>query len=257
MSWKPPSTFEEGLKRLLIPPRLYLWWRANKELLKGEKELGLLPFLVDRSRVALDVGANKGVWAYLLAGLCRKVHAFEPNPKAFELLRRGLAGLAVTQKLALSNRNGVADLRIPRRRRGYSNQGGSLSPASVGSEHGSVTVEVATLDGLGIDDVGFMKIDVEGHELAVLEGARNTLRRDRPVLVIEMEERHVGRPLEEMVAEVEGYGYRAYALQRRVLTAFGNIDLDRHHRRPARRGDYVFNFIFLPAEPPARTPGAG
>lgn len=251
MTWRPPSTFEERLKNLLLPPKLYLWYRANKELLKGEQELKLLPFLVDRGRVALDVGANKGVWAYLLTGLSRKVHAFEPNPKVFEVLRRGLGGLAITENMALSNASGCAELRIPRGRKGYSNQGGSLSRVTVSGTYKGVEVKVGALDELGIEDVGFMKIDVEGHELAVLEGARNVLLRDRPVMVIEMEERHVRRPLEDVISEVEHYGYRAFALQGGVLTAFWNIDLERHHRRPSCRADYIFNFIFLPAERPA------
>jgi hypothetical protein len=88
---------------------------------------------------------------------------------------------------------------------------------------------------------------VEGFEHEVLEGAAETLRRDRPNLLIEMEEAHTEVPIDVMVERVMAYGYSAFALVRGVLTPFAGLDLDKHHRRPESREDYVFNFIFLPA----------
>ena len=102
------------------------------------------------------------------------------------------------------------------------------------------------LDDCGLPPVGFIKIDVEGFEAEVLAGAAELIRRDHPVLVIEMEEAHTRRPIEIMVGEVEALGYTAYALLYGQLTRFSRIDLEKHHRRVASRADYVFNFIFLP-----------
>ena len=72
-SWQPPSTFEEIIKDLLVPGWLYMKYRVAKELRKGEPETRLLPFLVDRRRAALDIGANKGVYTHLLGPLATHV----------------------------------------------------------------------------------------------------------------------------------------------------------------------------------------
>lgn len=246
-TWKPVLSLEERLKHGLFPPWLYLAYRVRKELLRGERELRLVPFLADTSRVALDVGANKGIWTEVLRGTCREVHAFEPNPKMFALLKAGAGKNVSTHRLALSNENGEAEFRIPRSRKGgYSNQGGSLSKVKVAENYGSIHVQTARLDDMNFSDIGFIKIDVEGSELQVLEGAEKTIRRNRPVMVIEIEERHMKRPLEEAISIVESYGYQTFALCRGVLTSFELIDVDAHHRNSHANRDYINNFIFLP-----------
>jgi FkbM family methyltransferase len=243
MSWEPSLSFEERLKAALTPPRLYIRYKARKELKHGEKELALLPFLVAKDRVSLDVGANKGVYTWFLARLSRHVHAFEPNPKLFRILKAGAAANVTAHALALSNVSGSAELRIPRGNRGYSNQGGTL--IELQRDHAVVSVPTRRLDDLDIADIGFIKIDVEGFELKVLEGARQTLQRDRPRLLVELEERHTGMPIAGMIAQIEGYGYRCLALRRGVLVSADRLDPAVDHRGPGTPG-YVFNFIFLP-----------
>ncbi|HWA59869.1 MAG TPA: FkbM family methyltransferase [Caulobacteraceae bacterium] len=238
-----------------MPASWHLRYLVARERRRGERELALLPELAAPDRLAVDVGANKGVWTAALCDLGVSVHAFEPNPKIFAELHRALRSRAVLHPLALSDRAGIAEFRVPRSRRGYSNQGGSLSAVAVRGLYGATQVETARLDDLGLVNVGFIKIDVEGAEMAVLQGARQVLARDRPNLVIEMEERHIGRPLEQALAEVEALGYAGYALAEGVLTPWRDIDLDARHRRPASRDLYLFNFVFRPHRPsPPRWP---
>ena len=248
-TWAPPEELEETAKRLFVPPAMYIRYRYAKELRKGEREIKLVPFLADPKRAALDIGANKGVYTYaLLRAGCREVHAFEPNPKLFGVLSRWARGKATLHAEALSDTTGEAVLMVPHSKAGYSNQGASLSAQKLnGQDFGAVPVKTLRLDDAGIADVGFIKIDVEGFEMQVLQGAVETLRRDRPTLLVEIEEKHTKRSLAEMVAEVCAYGYDCLALKRGVLTPFAQLDLAVSHD-PNLRGDYIFNFVFLPVE---------
>jgi FkbM family methyltransferase len=247
----PPSSWEERLRALVVPARLRLRYLVGRELRKGEPEFGLLPHLVPRGRIALDVGANKGVWAARMLPYAKEVHAFEPNPKVFKELDRLMPPEVARHPIALGSHTGEGAFLVPHTRKGFSNQGGSLSRVKVTGDHATVKVKTARLDDLDLRDVGFMKIDVEGYEVEVIHGARNTIAASRPNMVVEMEERHAKRPIEDLVSEVTSLGYRAYALVRGCLCPFEQIDMDRHHRNPAERKDYIFNFIFFPEERPA------
>ena len=247
MSWRPPENFEERMKRLFVPPGVYIRHLYRRELRKGEREFPLVPFLARRDRVSLDIGANKGVYSYALLRCSAAVHAFEPNPKLFRILKSWGAGDIYLHEVALSNETGQARLLVPRSPSGYSNQGGSLSSVKVaGQECGEMVVQASRLDDLGISNVGFIKIDVEGFEMQVLEGAKATLERDRPNLQIEIEEKHTMRPLPQVVHEVCGYGYQCLCLLGHALSPFSALDLEGNHRQPKNAGDYVFNFIFIP-----------
>jgi FkbM family methyltransferase len=245
-AWTPPLSLEERLRRALVPMPLHVRFTAWRHMRRGERELRLLPLFVRPGSVAIDVGANAGVWSYWLSRIAGTVHAFEPNPKIYAILRAGALPRTQTYPVALSDTEGTAELLVPRAGKGYSNQGASLNPSRVQGEHGTVSVAQRRLDSYGFDDVSFMKIDVEGHEQAVIEGACATLARCKPTLIVEIEERHTQRPLHEQIAAVCAHGYAAFCLVRGVLTPFAALDVEAHQRRPATPGDYVFNFIFLP-----------
>ena len=68
-------------------------------------------------------------------------------------------------------------------------------------------VEVRTLDSFGFTDVDLIKIDVEGHEYSVLEGSLLTIQRCKPILLIEIEQRHISRPIKEVFSLVMNQGY--------------------------------------------------
>jgi hypothetical protein len=149
--------------------------------------------------------------------------------------------------IALSDSEGEAELMIPGAGKRYSNQGASLNPDKIaGAAHMRVTVPTAPLDALDPPPVGFMKIDVEGHEQAVLEGARGVITRDRPVMIIEIEERHTGIDLDTALDFVESLGYTTQAIRERTVIRRDALDVDRDHRARAGEAGYVNNFIFRP-----------
>ncbi len=245
-SWQPPSSLEERLLGALLPPRLYCRIRAHRERRRGEAELALLPFLCDAGRASVDIGANKGVYTYWLQRHSRHVYAYEPNPKIFRILARGVHGNVTLSPLALSDQSRTTTLRVPGSGGSYSNQRATLAPAKAGQEYGELAVESRRLDDERLEDISFIKIDVEGHELAVLSGASETLARERPVLLVEIEEIHSGRAIEDSLAAVTAYGYVGLVLIGGALCELGRFNPEAHHRSPTRRQDYVFNFIFLP-----------
>jgi FkbM family methyltransferase len=134
--------------------------------------------------VALDVGANVGAYSLLLAqwaGSSGMVYAFEPAPRAFEGLvgHVRLNGLGATLKpvhAAMSDATGHARFVVS----AAAGQGRLAAAADAGEQ--VVTVPITTIDDFCVSAglaPAFIKIDVEGHETAVLRGARATLRRLR------------------------------------------------------------------------------
>jgi hypothetical protein len=86
--------------------------------------------------------------------------------------------------------------------------------------------------------------------MAVLDGALATIQRDRPTLLIEMEQKHTKRPIADDLKRVTDLGYRMMFLHRGVLNEGHRFDPEAHHTNAATAQDYVFNFIFLPMEQP-------
>ena len=171
---------EDRLKLLLVPTG---WHMANlrRRLLRLEPELGILPLLVARDRVALDVGANKGGYTLGLLRLASAVHAFEPNPALIPWLSRLRDPRLTIHPVALGDRDGEAVLRVPLGRKGKPlKQGATLAPTErVGRGcRGDAVATVRRMDGLDLGDVGFIKIDVEGFESP---GDRRRPRHHRPL----------------------------------------------------------------------------
>lgn len=245
-NWTPPYTFEERLKYTLIPPRLYMWRLIRKHLRKGEAELKILPQIVPRDRIAIDVGANKGVYSHLLARVCQGVEAFEPNPKIYRILTRTLPRNVVAHQVALSDRVGTAELIVPMYGGGFSNQTASLNPRKRNEGAGVVRVAQRTLDSYGFSNVGFIKIDVEGFEPAVLAGARETIMRERPVMQVELEEQHTGQTIEQCLAGVQALGMDAFFLRDGGLRPISEFDPVKNRAAFSDRNGYVNNFIFKP-----------
>lgn len=206
--------------------------------------------------LAVDVGANLGFYSYALQRLGRTVISFEPDRNYQERLARRLGRRARVERVALSDGPGTGVMRVPDLDGEYGGPLGSLSAEAVPDDDvlSSYEVELRTLDSYDLDDVSFIKIDVEGHEEAVLAGATATLRRSTPVLLIEIEERHNAGGLQRIAAALSEFGYTGsyfHDRARHPLTEFDAATLqntanlvDVHRNR--RVIDYVNNFVFTP-----------
>ena len=245
--WVPPKTLEEKVRDFIVPDWLRIRERAWRERRKGEKEIKLIPQLLSNCNRAIDIGANVGVWSYWLSKYAKQVESFEPNPKIFSALKNIKIKNVNSYNIALSNKTGSVDLLIPKGSKGFSNQGASLSSIKVQGEHKSITIEAKRLDEYNFLDVDFIKIDVEGHEHEVIEGARETIKKFKPTMVIEMEEKHNQIPIEEQISSVEKMGYQCCVFINETIMKIKEIDLDKFHRNPTNKDTYLFNFIFYPS----------
>lgn len=181
-------TWKERLITTLVPSSLYYRGRIADEAEWGEHELCVLDQIVAPGGTAIDVGANQGVFAYAFSRIADRVEAFEPNPDCAAFARRMLGARARVHALALSDTNGRAEFVVPVSKEGEAlHLGGNLKRSAGGhDETVRFTVEVRTLDSYGFRDVRVVKVDVEGSELEVLEGGRETILRDRPALIVEL-----------------------------------------------------------------------
>src|SRR5215470_1313135 len=201
---------------MLLPPSLFYRRRIAREARTGEPELAMLGELMPRGDIAVDAGANVGFFAYVLADIADRVLAFEPNPDYAAFARFMLRGRAEVHELALADKSGRATLHVP-----VSDQGMVLHLAgSLKGTHAqfadskSYDVEVRTLDEFGLTGVRFIKADVEGSEREVLDGARATIVRDRPVILLELLAGTHADPAAETAAICASFGYDAFVVRR-------------------------------------------
>jgi FkbM family methyltransferase len=165
---------------------------------------------------AVDVGANQGFFSYALSDIADRVIAFEPNPDYAFFARWMLRGRAEVHELALSDAPGRGTLYVP-----ISEEGMSLHFAGnlrrMHSQFRNIQtfdVEIRTLDEFGLTDVRFIKADVEGSEREVLDGARATIARDRPIILLELLSGTHADPAGCATAICEFFGCDAFIVQR-------------------------------------------
>ena len=249
-----------------VTPRLF-WgrrYRILQRLGQSRPDVQLAAALCDPNRVSLDIGADVGEFTIAMLAASRAVIAFEPRPaQARELASMFTAvGAPVrVEAVALSDKPGVAAMRVVESEPGRStiDANNLLGDMTAEGVH-SVDVPVQRLDDLHLDDVGLIKIDVEGHELAVLRGAVHTLERNRPALLVEAEERHHPNAVAAITELLAGLGYAGY-----FDLGDGRLPIEEfdaaQHQNPANIGGreegwaasgvYVNNFVFVPTGPTA------
>jgi FkbM family methyltransferase len=229
-----------------------------------EAELRLLPALISDDGRFVDVGAADGLYTVHALQYARSAYAFEPRFRG----STGFSSMSTLLKLpvemfavALSDDDGEAVLRV------VSESGGLSTIEKSNPLHYRVsptiteqTVSRKRLDSYDLSDVSLIKIDVEGHELGVLNGARTTITHNRPNIIVEAEERHRHGVIADLMRYFDQMRYRGFFLHEGALVPIERFCAE-EHQDPAQLGDwrdgwrrygiFINNFIFLPDE---RTP---
>jgi FkbM family methyltransferase len=171
--WVLPASDRHFAKYLASAPKV-----EGRRMYQGQHIQQSLQFCASR-RTALDVGGHVGFWSYYLALAFQRVHAFEPNELFAQCFERNVrARNVILHRVAL----GEVERRIEL----------VVDPENTGATHvrldAAGAIPMRRLDDLALDEVDFIKVDVEGFELQVLEGARDTLARCRPVVIVEQKD---------------------------------------------------------------------
>ena len=227
---------------------------------RSDIEARFLHQYLSRGSVVLDVGANAGAYATVFEDVVgpQCLVIFEPLPRLVSLLRARFPASRV-RPVALSDRTGRAKIRVP------SIAGKAYSTRATLNDHDEpgqsgfeeVEIELETLDtavaDLALKRIDVVKIDVEGHELEVIAGARRSLERYEPVVLIEIETRHHAFPITDVFARLEECGLRGHYFDSLTMTVRPVADFDSRAQRledlEARKFiRYPNNFWFVPPE---------
>lgn len=177
---------------------LVMWYRSDDKYI-GQKialqkyeeyESQLILQNVNKDSVVIDVGANIGYYTLLLAKVCKKVYAFEPDKNCFEILKKNIdenkLKNVVLFNLAVSDKKEKAEFIIDKENLGNSR---IQTPQSSGQlpltgEHKTILCE--SLDNfIKNEKVDLIKIDVQGHEPKVILGAKRIIKKYKPILFLE------------------------------------------------------------------------
>jgi FkbM family methyltransferase len=220
----------------------YYWKKFQNASPEDEKDLKLISLILKKGNHAIDVGANYGAFSKEIAlqiGVEGKLLSMEPVEETYNVLKNNLSRAnfkqAIPLRLAASDKPGEAILNIPK----YPDGSTNFYSASIQNTPDSqqLTIQCETLDilcqkyNLRPD---FIKIDVEGHEPAVLRGALKTISEYNPILLLEVNDGFFPASIgEEVKVFLEKLGY--------TMHVFNGIKLE----PAAEKGNNV-NFVFLP-----------
>lgn len=149
----------------------------------------------------LDIGSNYGCHSIGVANEIKKsnghgkVYSYEVQPEIFKLFNEniqlnGLNDIIIPHFFGLGDKNEEKNFIVPNDYDINANPGGLsfLNQNLENSKHENVTIK--RLDDLAVENISVIKIDVEGYELEVFEGGKETIRRNRPIIIIEIWDRN-------------------------------------------------------------------
>lgn len=219
-------TVERGKLKWSLNPSDFVhqdvFWHGRKD----RWDMWHLQRLLPVDALIVDIGSNFGYYALHLAhtlGSGARAIAFEPMPHNFARLLRnialnGLEDRVTAVQIGLSNVAGKASM--------TARKGNSGSAQIRGDGTGEITIALETLDGIWAGIAGprakvdFVKIDVEGHEIAALSGARDVLERCRPAVLLEVDPPRLseaGSSPRDLQRFFDGLGYRYFVSERTKL----------------------------------------
>ncbi len=160
----------------------------------------------DQKRICIDIGGNVGLWSCDLVKHFDHVIAFEPVQQFIECFAKNVQSTNYTiHQMALGRSESFIDMNIVEGNTGHSH----INKDSFGKG----TIPLKTLDSFNFENIDMIKIDVEGFEEEILAGAMETIKRNKPILVIEQQKHEYKDDMKDTPAIkiLEGWGYKVVA----------------------------------------------
>ena len=205
---------------------------------------------------AVDIGAHKGAYTYWMSkyvGKEGRVFSFEPQPVLYNqlvsLIKHSNNKNINLEASALSSAKGKDTMKIP---------GGGTSPsASLINKKSQNISETILIKKTTLDDyfykknqipVNFIKCDVEGHELEVLKGGEQLLRKFHPIISLESEARHRG--IDNVISVFDFLNkldYKGFFVDGGSMLSLDNFNIEKHQLNNNEK-KYINNFFFIPKQ---------
>ena len=222
----------------------YFYMKMTNKL---DEEMFYVSRLLKSKRRFLDIGANVGIYSYYFKNTFQNIDAFEPLEEITYRLKSIQYKSLKVHNVALSNKIDELQFYIPI-------IDGKIVPplASLEKRDGDCevrTVKVNTVDDYDFNDVDLIKIDVEGHAQCVFEGAHKVIKNNMPILIIEIEQRHIKNQINDVFRSILNFNYSGFFLQKGKLTSLNEFNYE-FNQKPYLKNviakEYINNFIFIP-----------
>ena len=178
--------------------------------------------LVDGSQASIDIGVYRGIYSFFLTDLSNYVYAFEANPLLYSKIKNSFKNKKniKIENIAISSSAGETELRIPLRdiNADYDYEQkyrlGTATIHDVNNLENKRFETIKKIKTISLDEyifnheIGFIKIDVEGHELDIIRGGKKFILKNKPVMLIEIEKRHSGIDPQITIDEIKSLGYQ-------------------------------------------------
>ena len=221
----------EFLLKKLLPKKYQFKKRIERSIKKlDEPEIGIIKNLIDEGTDSIDVGVYRGVHSYEMSKYSTKVHSFEPNPIIYSDLVDALPIIKKNIKLynfALSDKNSETKIKIPIRNKKANKKNYEeyfkMGLATIHENNNFDNFEEFKVISKKIDSlkfenkISFIKIDVEGHEMEVIKGGIDLIKKFKPNLMVEIEEKHSKIPIQETINFISNIGYNVFCLKDKEL----------------------------------------
>ena len=254
--WNPKVMVGRVVLRVLPEPalhrlkkRYYAYLISHRPESWMEEDAAVCASLISPNDTVLDIGASLGSFSLFMAKRAAKVYAFEPIPQTFDFLKNNMRRMQVPNveclNLALSDRDDEQVMIIPKSYDWGQECWYDARVKTANAKPGAREIKVIsrTLDSLNPPPISFIKCDANFHELWVLTGALETIKRDHPAMLIEVnpdpdnETTSAFKTFELLQAEgYEGYWFDGAGLHLR------------------QRGERSQNYFFLRPEHVAKLP---
>ena len=246
------NQFNSLVKRIILtilPKTIYRVYKKNRyfKLLKNfdinqEPDIKVAQCFINSENCVLDIGANFGLYTFFISPLAKIIYSIEPIPETFEILRSNVQRLSlqnvITMNFAVSDKNTIVTMGIPKQASGLANHfRARIIRGDDNKEYRSVNVPSVTIDSEFSDiaeSICFVKCDVEGHELASIQGAKKFLKMSKAAWLIEVS----GDPDEKGTSAHQLFDIFS-------CRGFKVFWFDGLRLKPRKHGEKNINFFFL------------